>query len=516
MLKSAAFFRVIMGMIQFLCWMLVVTRVVSAQEPTPGGLIYGVSSEVIFPEVVRFQIIIDRPAEALAQATLTIRAEGQPPTEIPVDIEDSLVLNDQYAELVYLWPIPISNPPALFSEVAYGWRVTTESGETAERRDQFVFSDTRAAWTEADDPTGFMDITVPADTIDPRTLRESVRSIYDRLVANVGQQSSFNLLLYTDAVPLNVCTENEVGRQVVVGNESGVEVPCTLGKTAAVLRALGYTPLQMPTAGAEAEQTLLLQLMIDTFYGDLWQGKGVPDWFQQGLLEFYRPTVKAGSLATARMALRNNRLLDLDALATMPPPTSSESELWRAQSYGMVLYMADQIGVPGVFQLANAIGSADSFDDAYQSAMSQPVTRLVTAWANWLFRGAADAAYSYTIYQPETATPTPSRSPTPFRPTHTATPSDTPTLTPTVTVTGIRTATPLPSRTPAATLTPAPPTLTPRPAGSLIDTPTPIPPAQPVAESQAVDSALGLGIVGIIFVVLGILSFVYWRVTRTR
>jgi hypothetical protein len=483
--------------------------------PNPNGLIYFISSEVIFPDAIRFRVVINRPKDALASATLTVQPKGQVAINIPVNIADSLVFNEQFSELAYLWHVPRDNPPHIFNEVAFGWEIVTNGQETARAGATFLFSDPRATWKQDVDPDGLIDLTAP-DTVDARAARTSVSDIYALMAANVGAKPKLNVVLYSNALLMDPCEDNGKGQQVVVGLESKVEVPCDPTLAEVVWRASGYTPLQIPTGEVNGTQVALTGLLVDAFYGTAWQGKKVPDWFRMGLMRFYLPDVKSDLLPAARNASRGNQLLALSAMAAMPARSAPEFNVWQAQSYGMVLYIANQIGVPGLFTLANAIGTADSFETAYQQAMGQPVSALIPAWRTWLFRGAAVSAYNYTPYLPQTPTPTVTRTPTPFPLTPTPVPSDTPTLTPTATVTGIHTPTPLPTRTPILTDTPAPPTVTPRPANSVSMFPTATPvPIQVESGGQGL-TPLRTVIVGIAIVLLAILAALYVRMSRTR
>jgi hypothetical protein len=172
---------------------------------------------------------------------------------------------------------------------------------------------------------------------------------------------------------------------------------------------------------------------------------------------------------TARAASRaGGALRNMESV----PQESTRRNQWSAQSYGMVLYMAEQLGVDGLFNLASSLSADNALAEAYAEATDSTLSGLISAWSSWLFTPQAVSAYGYSPYLPTTATPTVTMTFTP-----TITPTFTPSLTPTITpsVTGILSPTPRPPTIVPPTPTPS---LTSRPAGSVpnpITTPTAAP-----------------------------------------
>jgi hypothetical protein len=175
-------------------------------------------------------------------------------------------------------------------------------------------------------------------------------------------------------------------------------------------------------------------------------------------------------------------------------------DVWRAQSYGMVLYIASQIGVPELFDLAGDLGAAETFEAAYQSAVGRPLTTLLVELERWIFTDNAATAFIYTPYLASTPTPTSTSSHTPFPATSTPLPTETLPPTATVTVTGVLSSTPLPTRTLTPTELPSTPSVTPRPAGSL-NTATPAPVVQSSAPMNDTARTAGIGAVILLVVV---------------
>jgi hypothetical protein len=260
---------------------------------------------------------------------------------------------------------------------------------------------------------------------------------------------------------------------------------------------------------ANSAQEAIVADLTDSFYQASWGNKAVPEWFRAGLQQFYSPSPKTSLLPLVLTAARNDRLFALSEMSAAPV---RDVDVWRAQSYGMVLYIASQRGVPALFRLANEIGTAETFEAAYQSAVGQPLNMFLANWERWIFTQDAAVAFAYTPYQANTPTPTPTSSPTPFPATETPTLTFTPTFTVTATVTGNLSPTPLPTRTLTPTGQPGTPTVTPRPAGSL-NTPTPL----PVQSVTPVDSSVRIVGIGIIILLLVIIiGMLYRRWFRTR
>jgi hypothetical protein len=533
---------------------LLIFPVLSQAAQSDENFILSSSSEVLFPQAIRFNVVVSRAFNDINTAVLTIQPQGQAPITIPINLDDAAVVRDPYTELAYIWTIPRDNPPRLFEQVTFTWRLVTNRDEVAELENGLTFTDQRATWEQEIDSAGQLSLTIPAlgpspesvivssteiqtgitpkpvtsagepaigivVTVSPAAGVESVTSqigftpsgpqptvdsqessgvrllsadlqpVYDALSENTGRDLSLNFLVYTDAFPVG-CTSNSESQPVTRGPISGIEIPCDESLAAAIIRASGYELLQSESSSLNQIESTVVYEMVARFYETAWQGKAIPDWFQSGLKQFYAPNLKTAFYPTLERAARNNTVLRLNDTASI------NTGLWRAQSYGLVLYIADQIGVPGLFRLANV--DADTFPSAYQSAMGKPLSTLLNDWQRWIFTERAVTAFSFTAYQGATATPTATRTLSPT-PSATATSTFTPTFT--ATVTGVLSATPSPTRTPTRTLTPEPATLTPRPAGSL-NTPTPIPTpvVNPISSLSSPTTALAILTIGLVLI----------------
>ena len=464
-----------------------------------GGFVRDGAVEIIFPAAIRFTLNLTIPASEIASASLTLTPEGRDPLVIPIDLASTVVNPDSpEAYLVYLWTIPVNDPPPLFGQIDYSWSLTSTDGSTGTLDDSFVFADPRADWVRTIDPIGRFSLTAPrALALDPAALRQ----VYDLLRQNTGSSRTYNLLV-DDAS--SGCRQRDDGTRYAQGEQSDVTVDCTDGIENAIYA--GYDRLVVP-AGANGE-AFVVAALVDAAYAPLWRGKSVPAWFVAGMEQFYDPADKNALLLSVQQAARQRTLYTQSALES-----PHDDALWQAQSYALVLYVVDQVGVSGLVDLA--IVGADDFATAYEQAIGQPISALLPAISQWIFTRAAEAAFGITPYQAPTAIPTATStpSPTPF-PTITLTPSATPTIAPTLTATrrGVVTYVAPPTVTPSATPTALPPTLTPRPPGSL-PTPTPVPSALQVAVMQP---GVQAGLVTFLLLLLGLLVFLYIRLGNRR
>lgn len=461
------------------------------ETPLVQGYIFRWDAEPIFPEGVRFFVSLLRPVDTLRSVTLLVELQDGPVITIPVDFSEPLTATDLVTDLAYVWPFPPDYTPALFEEITYSWQAVAVDGETADSRDTFVFTDARFDWVQSDDPQGTIDLTVSMEGPMPSAIRQSLREPYALLAENTGQAVSFDILLYEPDVPVSGCVPVREGELVAVAPQSRAEMPCDPEAAEQIFELSGLDVVQSQRAGVSGAQASIIELLVRRFHAEAWTGKDVPDWFWLGLSQFYTPSLKSGMLGPLRDAARSG---DLFTRAEMD--AAQAADLWQAQSYAMVLYIADTIGVPGLFDLANEIGEAESFVTAYEQATGQPISALLPNLQTWLLTGVGARAFDYTPYQDTTPTPTATAS---------ATPTRTPTLSPTITLTPSITFTP--TMTLTRTPTPPPPSVTPRPASAFV-TPTLTPVPNPVQQLVS-DPGSAAAVMAILLTLLAIVGLLY-------
>jgi hypothetical protein len=479
--------------------------------PDVPEFVYAWSVEVIYPAGVRFVLTLARPVAQINQLTLTIQPPDQPARTVSVSPSGAAVLaTESFTDLVYIWQMPLDDPLPFLEIVDYNWLAVVDGGQSASIPGAFLYADPAIDWIRADDPDEMLSLIYPAGRLNPAGVRGELRGAYEQLADNLDECPHFRLALYDEHFPLDPCqpAADEDERRIAVGPQSGTVIDCPPGIMEAVLAGIDYLPLRGSTTLGSALTQSLLRYMVDEFYAPVWAGRDVPAWFQTGLAYFYMPVDKRAMIETTRSAARVNRVY---SLSQMRAPDPDNLGLWEAQSYSMVLYIADRIGVPALFELAQTAGAGESFAGSYEAVSGQPLASLLPAWRNWIYSGVAVAAASLDLYSGPTPSATTGPTRTPFPPTSTSTPTSTPTDTPTPTVTGFLSATPLPTRTPTDTLTPAPPTVTPRPAAMLnLATATPTPPPGGLGGLPVQTDVLALaGVVAIFAVVAGVIAALF-------
>ena len=471
----------------------------SARAQTETAFDVNGAAEILFPQVIRFSADLSIPVSDVEAVELTIEAEGRDPVALDLDPE---AIAEGETRFVYLWDIPVDDPPILFNDITYRWTVEAADGASAEFEDSLTFTDPRADFAQVVGAEGRFSIAVSGGASRAGRLRQSLQPVYDLLVENTGRQPDSHWMIYEGGLIPGCETDEETGERVALGVASGIMVPCSRSTAEAIYAASGVQVIEAP-AGIPVE-TAVARAMARDFYAPLWEGAAVPAWFAAGLEQFYTTAPKANLLPVVRDAARTNRLYTLPRLSG----ERSDDPVWGAQSYGMILYIVDQIGAQGLFDLARDFSAGELFDTVLERHVGVSMTALLPAWQNWIFTRDAESAYGITPYQPPTGTPTPSNTPTPTPP-PTSTETRTPTATNTVYVTPART--PFPTVTPSRTPSPRPPSVTPRPPGSL-ETPTPVP--QSALPGIVADQTTQAIIIAVLLIVLAVLVGLYIRLSR--
>lgn len=477
-----------------LCFPLFV-RAQDAEPTLSVDDLYRWSAEVYFPQEIDFQITAIRRESVIASLTLSVSYRGTDPEPIAIDLS-TIDQTNAGGVFRYIWEVPRGNPPPLFLTVRYTWDIVTTSGESYSITDMIEFTDHRVEWVKGNDLQSQANIFYAQNQLEPESIWRGIRSTYELLFGDASDKPLLNLLIYPEDVPIGCNLDEEDEPVLRVRRPDGFEtIDCNLSLAQRIYDASGFVVLV--EMNANAFQQTIIALLVDEYYADRWGSVDVPDWFLYGLQQFYDPRPKVPALQIARQEARSNDLLDFDALNV--PPDIDTQLIWQAQSTGMVLYIADTIGVPELLELANSIGDYEAFADAYEDQVGQPLDVLILAWQDWLFRSTTEQDYEYNLYLPDTPTPTATNTPT-NTPTVTFTPSKTPDVT----------------RTPRPSVTPIPPTrtITPLPAQSFSvqptdrpPTPIPVEPEPQFALDEDFITRAGLG-AAVIFGLLVLLYFV--------
>lgn len=467
-------------------------------EPTlTADELYDWSSELYFPQAIDLTLIARRRESAIAELSLTVSYRGSEPQLIQID-PATVNITESGGLFRYRWEVPQQDPPQLFSRIRYTWDIITADGEPYTITDDLEFTDTRVNWVQANDLQSQVNIFHGINQIDPDAVREGIRATYDLLFSNTQNRPIYTLLMYPQNIPIG-CNRNDEDEPILrVRGESDIdEIECDLALADRIYQQDDYIVMnQLPP---DTIQQMIISLLVEEYYTNQWESVAVPDWFLYGLQQFYDPRPKNIALTTAQQKSRAGDLLNLSELSVSP---QVDIDTWQAQSIGLVLYLADTLGVQGLFDFADSISEYDTFAEAYEDITGQSLDLLIVAWQDWLFRSTTSQNYEYNPYLPDTPTPTPSATPT-NTPTVTFTPSKTPNIT----------------RTPRPTITPIPPTstITPLPAQSFSVQPTDMPPTPiPVESSSQLalndESSVRLAVGGA--VILGLLLILYLVLRR--
>lgn len=428
--------------------------------PTPAllGFTDRASAEVIFPLAVRFVIVLDRPADELQSAALSLAWSGSQAVEFDLPLEEIVFYESPQAVLAYIWRPDAADRPLAFTDIEWHWVVEDIEGQVAQASGAVRFEDQRAQWQIVQED-GLM-MAVQAGSISNAASRDLVAA-YRFISELTGNRFSLRYVVYgPELAPGCVARETAAGEieQVVMGPVSLIALPCSQSDWDDIFGAQEMEVIQA-VPGFDLTQHVVEAMLRAALRFDE-RAVPVPEWFAVGLSRLVTPGAVSRSFALAQTAARSGRLLPLSAMQAVPLTAAIDS-LWEAQSIGMVLYTLEHTGLDRLIALASA---ETDFAAAYQEMTGFAIEALIPAWQQWLFSERAAAVYALNLYGP----------PTPI-PTATVTASMTPTRTPAPTATPTETPTALgglmleaaPTVTAAPTLTPAPPTVTPRPPGSL-------------------------------------------------
>ncbi len=466
------------------------------------------SEEVIYPQAVRFQTRLERPLEEILLLELTLKPPGQPERVLRVAQADDVIEQGRtYTIFEYLYEVPADNPLPFLADVEYEWNVVTSRGENASLSGVFAYDGPESDWIVDNDPGDRLNLIYPDGEVDVDQLRLSFNPIYDLMAANTNHTDEVDLLISTQNRPFDPCVKNAHGDLVVIGPKSGTEVVCTESVALGIIEDLDYTLFEPRNSTPLTLVEGAVRHAYDQSYAPIWAANDVPEWLKTGLLYVYLPGTKTSLIDGIRQASRTDSLYSASA---MNERDLANSLKWDGQAYAMTLYIADQVGIPALFELAH-VPENSTFDVHYENIVGKPLNALIPNIENWVFSSAAEAHAQLNLYQGATPVPMPTQTNTPFPPTETPIPTATDTATPTETPFGFRfTATPLSSRTPTLTFTPLPSTNTPLPARSFRNL-TP----QPQSNSDNDLQGLLVPVVVGIFLVLSLLIlYVLRRLSR--
>ncbi len=478
------------------------TPTATGTPPPEQGYIIEAEAALAFPVELRTRALLGIRAESLTLGQVTVTQPGGDYAEaVTVDFETMLEDTGFDTVSVRLTVSLLAGEvtPEPFQPLVVRWQFAAD-GQIAEYRQEILFQP-EGDWRQGGAPPYLL--WSSSERLAVNVLRDNLMPVYDLLAQHTGVTPDFQFVLYEPDARLCVAAPDDPAQQVLVGAEDD---PCEA--LATYYAGHDLIPVQRPDNSFGEIQALLTAESVRRFYARAWADApdDLPAWLLAGLERLYRQMGNANALFLAQNAALSNNLLLLDELAT--PRSDTDRDLFGAQSYLLLLYLADAYGAAAPFTLANTLSGADSFGAALEDITGVRPRTFYRQWRAWLDSQAAEVALLWNPYLSDTPTPTPTVTPSSLPPTPTPTASPTITLTPTSTSLIGRLPTLPPTRTPTATSNAeASPTNTPRPPGSLRQA-TPQPAAQ-----EADDGGLPCASPALIIPMLGIVIMVRRRRT---
>jgi hypothetical protein len=408
--------------------------VVGAQEEEEAtGHISAHHAEIVFPAVVRFYVSVDVPLSDLETVSLTLNQASGLQVTLAINPEQHLIESrDDGADLVYDWETTSDSGPVPFEPLNYLWEIETDDGTVSSAAHEILFEDTaRTPWNSAGEPP--LTLYWHNTNLAGGAIRDDVMVAYELISHQIARSPLFRYVIYDPGAALcetEKIPDSEETRQVVFADD-GTSFPCAVEMYPQLYANGDMTFLQRPDLGYAVLQDYLIQMMVRDGYNLIWQEASIPDWFTAGLATLYRLRPTYSALQVVQTAARTDSLLQLPEMAVRPGNDEEYQKrvLWDAESYLLVVYLADRYGADAPFDLAHDLRE-DGFEAAFQALVGD---EFWNQWTAWLFTEEVERALGWTPYQPTTPTPTASPTSTPIPPTFT--PSPTRTATPTATST---------------------------------------------------------------------------------
>lgn len=414
--------------------------------------------EIVFPAAIRFELTLDVAPDEITRVLFMLDQAGTQLVSQPVGIDPDL--EELPLVLTVDWPLQASDPPELFSEMMYAWEVLLEDDTAQTVEDTFLFQPGEGSWrVSGDAPLTFA---VADSSLNLTGAREAVLPTYALMAEKTGAEPEFRWIVQSRGDTYCPVVEGDDEPTISPENDPDTTYVCDESAAQQILAASGYSVLYRSRAGMLAFQDDVVNAMFASFYGEYWDGRQVQPWFSAGLRRLYQGDPQTFALRQVQEASRVDSLYSAVQLGRGP---SDEDlfDLWSAQTYTLVLYLADQFGADAPFALAETV-TEQGFNNAFESVTGMEWATYLVEWERWLFTDSALRAADWTVYLAETPTPAPSATPVPPLPTNTVRPSsgsETPTPSATPLNRGVITAQPTFTATsdilPTATNTPRPP-----------------------------------------------------------
>lgn len=463
-----------------LSWVLL-SGIVHAQDMTPtpnGSLITNTGVDMLLPAAIRFRATFAINRQSFESAALSLYQANGFERTISVNLDENLIGEGlDFVEVQIDQALNTANVPRLFEPLSYRWELITTNGKTYTIAQEYlpVPPNTIGEWQQAgDSPITFYWYN-PSLGID--ILRGNLLTVYTLLQSQTGLDKTFQFIIFdSDYRFCDTKLDEETGQEISITRGSDT-YSCSRESVQALLQQIDLRFIQRADAAFDTLEAQLMHEIVTEFYGSYWTVT-VPAWFEEGLALLYRPYPGLRELVVAQQADTRGALIGLPQLQTplRSGATPEQQDIWKAQSYLLLLYLADTYGAETPFKLALSLDRAESFDAAFEEITGTTLEDMYRSWRIWLQSRQAERAATWNPYLQTTPTVTPTATITLIPPSRTPTNTSTFTLTPTSTsLTGrdrptvFVAPTTSPTTAPTASNTPLPP-------GSL---PTVVPTATP-------------------------------------
>ena len=463
----------------------------------------------LFPQGIYFQLQVDLPSDLTVESlNLLIQPLDQPATRLSIPLENNVEVSvsEGFVFANVVWDVT-DNPPPLFDSINYTWEVQLSDGTEVDETTQMIFVDQRVEWDIAHSESIPLKVAIASGGGSANRAVEEFQLMHALLENYLGELSTppFNFAYYRETFGEG-CTQNAEGLNRILLNELAIELPCEPAQAYALYRASNFESVALSPFGYSAIQTHLTEQLIERAYAPYWAGQSVPSWFRYGLTELVNPAVEPTFLGDLLEATRTEQLFTLDEMNRRLLKDDPRYDLWRAQSFGLVVYLAEQYGLEALFELSRTIANYESFEVAYQTIIGESLQSLLPTWELWILTPNVPTTFRVNFYLSATATPTSTATATDIPPSPTATFTSTATATATATLpSAVLRLTVSPTDTPI----PATATVTPRPASAIFTaTPSSTPTNAPFAVSlddtqrqQAIRIFVGMMVTAIMLLV---------------
>jgi len=339
---------------------------VQAQEPIT---IERSDAGYTFQKEVRFSLQASGNI-TITQATLHFRLADQPAS----NLADAAITPHRSIKAEYAWRLVDEELPS-GTVVTYWWTVEDAAGNKidSERR-SFTYEDTRFTWKKLSRD----DVTLAwyrGDDAFGRDLLDAATSAAQRLMQEFS-------------------VERKPAAIYVYGNyndlRSGIGESAQEWTGGRAYPEFGVVLIGVPTnqlafgrrAVAHEFAHLIVHRATSNPFGDL------PRWLDEGLAMWTEGDLDSTYKAALNRAVRSNRLLSLQTLASNFPADAQQATLAYAESYSAVVYIRDQFGAQKVGDLLTTFKEGTTDDTALQKVLGLTTDELDARWRASLGVGA--------------------------------------------------------------------------------------------------------------------------------